>query len=622
MDVHAALLLQILLCFPTAMGGNSEEVGDIIFRYEGTTLASKGTFHLLIHMDLATVENNLARAKNFSDYLGANFDVALEVRAQHKLRHDDAKETLAAIKSFGKSIRPPDHGADMQLTIRARRETANNETLIRDRRSPWALAARAITGGADLAVTLYGVYQKHQLTKMVDKTVKRVDDLYHMVDPINSRIKILETGTVRLQTQTDDLVETVQRLQLVDGAVALANGYWDNVEKQVADMWLTLTTLMTKRLNPRALRPGVMHEALLRAQEEAVNNGFQLLVENEAEAYQCEASFVIDADHGFIAILHLPLGKMDDQMLLYRFVGVPIPLDDGQHMFFHPTHDVVAVDKEDKFFQTMTLAHLTTCKKLASLYLCENTNLRTSTEVANNHDGEIDEQLCIWGLLRQKFDIIKSACKVHIRRPADRGYAISAQEYVFVARQPEQGSLECPNRVPDTFSVRGVARVKVAAGCTATTRFHTAFGDVDDRMHIKPIAWTWPRDPLELIASIDRQAWAKMPKRPLPSDRDELQDEIEDWKRDQEEDQQNGAIRAATIAAWVIIGLLLASSGIGCYYLREHQHYIIAKVRPFLVQQRAKISTKLGGTTADKVMVEQQKNDTESGVDSLGEGSD
>lgn len=359
--------------------------------------------------------------------------------------------------------------------------------------------------GIKLAGTLFGLYktaQLHQMKREMEEQGARIDDLYRIVEDHTTTLGRHALQIQGLEEWARKTEERLWEMQWANIAQAMVGGFIEEIEAQVAQIGVTMDLLISQQLSHRALQPGAMRTLLSAISEEVQKTGYELLVGNQAEAFQSRASFMMTED-GFMGMLHLPLAKKGDLMNLYEYVPIPIPLADGHHMTVHPRMGVIAVSEDSQSFRAMSLADLTTCDLMGDLHLCSNANLRTNKEVTEAYDGQADDQLCILFLFSEQYEHIRTACQFHIDAPTDHGYQLSGTDFVFAGPEVHQGVVQCEGRTDQTFQVAGVTQVRVAPGCTAVTKYFTATGAASGPLATAKRAFDWPHSMADLTGEVD-----------------------------------------------------------------------------------------------------------------------
>ena len=510
--------------------GAHTKAADFNMRYRGTTTSTLGNYQYGVKVDLDALDKNLANMDRVLENMQRPFDdnyagylISMDRAAIKRLR-----EQLAETRALGEDFsvdrarrEAEDEWTDEEEDDQPRttpRDWPQNITLDRHGRSLSAF----LSVGSAVVGTVRGIYRQIQLQKMrreMEEHQGKIDDLYMMAADFTTTLGAHAIHLAELENWAQELDEGFYQLQYMAERQAVVAHYMSILREQVQGAANIMDLLIHQQLSHTALKTGEMRKVLTLVKKEAATIGYVLLVNNAAEAFQAKASFVM-TEYGFMAILHLPLSKANDEMDLFEYVPIPIVIDEKHHMTVQPRLSVVAVSKDKTYFRAMSLSELTMCDKLGSLHLCENANMQTNKAVALAYKGQRNDHLCAWFIYTSQFHHIRSACQFYLEKPAEQGFALSPYDFVFVGTEPHQGFMVCTGKTDATFQVDGPTLVTVPIGCVARTDYFTATAGDKSLLEEASVRFIWPKSKgsplledidLELLATLEKTARKDIP---------------------------------------------------------------------------------------------------------------
>ena len=359
------------------------------------------------------------------------------------------------------------------------------------------LAGLLIGVALKVVSTIWGIYKDDQLAK-IQKRMQlqegRTEDLY-----LISRNLDLALG--REATRIDELelmhARSAEQFANFRHDLDFHNNLWGKLatmESFIDRAATVLDFVLRGQISHQAMVNDAMTNLLPRVVTDAKKLGYKVLVNNQAEVFQCRAS-MRGIEGGFAVYVHIPLAQINDDMSLYGHLEIPIQMEDGMHLFVSPKKDVIATASGNQYFRTMNRADLTACYKLGQLHTCDNGNLRTLAEIVDVYAGQKDDDLCMYFILTQQYEKVIASCPFQIREPVDKGFQISATMFVFSSKKAHAGTITCPgDKPPATFQVNGVTKVRVDPGCEIATPYFQGFGRDNTIQTEAHQSWSWPRD--------------------------------------------------------------------------------------------------------------------------------
>lgn len=205
---------------------------------------------------------------------------------------------------------------------------------------------------------------------------------------------------------------------------------------------------------------------------------------------------------GFDLIIHVPLVADSGTLPLYRFDSMPIPLGDNVHLVIHSSEKrFIAIDTHRRHFRVLSTADLQDCRKVGVIYMCDRGNvLRKAPSRFDVHaqDSKTDEEMCLYSLITQQYDVALKVCETELGRPGNSVVMIGASRFITYSAGPIQAQLHCTNQRQaglKAFSLHGLQTVDLPVNCYATTETHIfqASDEIFSRdAHEWNIVYEWP----------------------------------------------------------------------------------------------------------------------------------
>ena len=476
--------LTLALFLSLSLLGHAGPVGEdppaplphVFFRDIGATITTRGTAHLVAEVDIFGL---LTHIQTTSDQLTAfqtwHYQVGRATpwvpRKLEQLHHLDSQVTSLLHIGDGNAPR---------------------------------LQKRFLAEIFGITGTIFGIWNTIQLESIkseVQKQGNAISSLFHEVQDQQTRLHDHATAINGLKTAVAQMVETQKKSYEEHTINSIFTDAISSLTTHVMELTQIVDALLHKQFSVAIIKPGEFGKIIMKIRNRAEAQGYNLLTRTDAEAYQCDASFLVTGT-GITAFLHLPLAKKSDHLTIFEYLPVPVAAGDHHHITVVPDHPIIAITEDRQGFITMSLPDLQRCQRLGSLYLCDHANIKAKVSLTTGFDEEKDATLCIYFLWTQDFEKVKKACTTHIHARRNFGLAISGNQYVFVSAEPHQGTLTCHGRKQTQFSAYDISVVEVPAGCVAETGYYKATGAIDLDAQAPVHSFQWPKSPKELIADI------------------------------------------------------------------------------------------------------------------------
>jgi hypothetical protein len=255
-----------------------------------------------------------------------------------------------------------------------------------------------------------------------------------------------------------------------------------------------------QRVDPNLFYAYHMEQALLALNSKAEKAGYKLLVAHLSDAYQCKTSYLARPD-GFQIFIHIPMAIDTDAWHVYRYLPIPIPVDDQSALRIRPRHDVIAVSPDETQFRTMDAATLAGCDKFGETFLCPNDNTFQQVSVTGPVEGSEDR--CLLYIFTQQFDKVKEVCRSEIQPITDGMYQLSETTFISTSSKTHAGNVKCADGKHDSFPAGPLVTLNLRPGCTAFTQTHTAATSMDLASEADPKVYEGTGDALALFGLKD-----------------------------------------------------------------------------------------------------------------------
>lgn len=532
----------VVLALAVANVLTEEDADHVFFKRIGQTYTTRGYMHVSVKISTPTIGENIQTTYNFMKKLqGMDKHHGRVAIARHLDELEKLKSKVETYLQLGHT-----------LSAREKRQLG------------------IIFGIASTFLGAYNAYEISQIKGQVAVLDTAVTDLFHEVDEQKTALAEQGLAISRLEEATNITIYELTHFEQYTEAVQLAASLVEAVRMQAVEMGSVIDVLMSHRLSVKVLHPGAMYEILRQVQSEAYKSGYALLPKNPGEAYQCKASF--EATHyGINAILHIPLAREGDRMIIYEYLSVPIPVGaGGLQISVHPEHPIIATDERRTVFLTMTLNTLAKCKLLGANYVCEGANTRQlAVAKAAEFEGEPDPALCTFFLLTRQQENVKKACAVQLHKAQSQVFELSGTEFVFVERVAHEGALTCKGKEVEHIHVNGARKVTVPPGCEFTTHTASATGVLDLATNATPVSYKWDMDPEAMLHGLDLEYYQQLVdavdvgKTRIPRD---VRD-VHEWLDAKARWNSHANLTYSSVGTWVAVGAaFLVIIGLVCYF--------------------------------------------------------
>jgi hypothetical protein len=324
--------------------------------------------------------------------------------------------------------------------------------------------------------------------------------------------------------------------------------------------------VLQHRLSRDIVKEGELGTIIDKIASRAGEKGFSLVIENEADVFQCEASYTTTPD-GINIYVHIPIARDGDVMDLYRHTPLPMKVSERTFVKVHPKHDVLAISRDLTTFKNMDRVDIADCHHVSDVFLCEGVNTKERVR-------EDTEDLCLYNLFRREFEHIETKCPSDIGGPISDVQTIGHNHFVFFSKTQHEGTIRCHGKEEERFTAAYVTTKKLEPGCVAETDTHIAAANLQLEDESVTHAISWPYKAEKLLGELDAADFEVA--------RLEAEEALEDvptdtrsatkWLAARNKWQLRHMKEWSGLGAFVLIGLLLLVVAVGyCAYKARHQ---------------------------------------------------
>ena len=327
-------------------------------------------------------------------------------------------------------------------------------------------------------------------------------------------------GQFELTTVTEQLVDFMDDYYSGHQISKRADLIWQIAHERITEFEDTLMAATSGKLNPAALLNIRLPELLTDLWSKAREKNMEPAIKFGADLMQASTSYIF-TDYGYDLVSLIPMFRRESVMMVYRFAGLPIPLQDGQHLRFRPGgYEYLAVDEQSTRFRAMTTATFTECRKIGHFVNCDLGNVARKAPPATadyTWEGH-DDEVCLLALFARRFHLAVRACEVTRSEGEATVVQVGPNSFATYSPRSHHGKVKCTGnqRPHQGFTVSKLTEVNLEAGCEAETETH--FFAASDSAFSRDMAdWTvayeWPLPTEELLESVRTDKFHEMHKR-------------------------------------------------------------------------------------------------------------
>lgn len=430
----------------------------ITFQRVGTVVTSVTDFLLVGNVDLEPLEDELAAVEQTTAWL---MNATTNVSSVHPAERKVIKAQIALLKREIVDILF--RVRQLQFMFQPQESRTKRSVLL-------ALGASAIIG-ASIGSLLHSSYMEDRLDavesgqadmiKYVDLTTQLAADNQHRIDLINKTLHHLvihEIAMTKFVTgEVDRLRDGEKILLAIDTCQSSILHLHNAVDRLIQIYSMALrghisTELITptqakwelsyiQRNLPQGMRPAVS------AKE--VTNFFKL---------NCH---LVSRGNRIQIVVAIPVFAFDQEFSLYKYLGGPIPLEDGISMKIAGQTSFLVINKPNTLHAELTAEQVQMCTRINNLFLCPHARILSKD----------NKPSCLYLLFKGRVSDAKVSCehRFHIAGVLEFSQ-VTETDFVATAASPQTITRHCGQNVTGyTFQIpKGITYLKLQPGCSLT----------------------------------------------------------------------------------------------------------------------------------------------------------
>ena len=321
----------------------------------------------------------------------------------------------------------------------------------------------AVLGGVALGLSIYNQVEITQLQEDVFTLQKNQDKIFAVLEDHQAAIERNRETLIKLVNFIHDQGEwmraTANRMSL-DEFFALFNAF---VTEQTDWLDQLERVLFDKKPSPRFFHQRIINEAIHKLGEAAEKKDLELAYTHFNEILDSPLSFIVK-DSLIYIMVHIPLVDKKSYSL-YSLIDAPVRVPTGQTARLTERRRMLATDRGNSEFITMTEEEFSQCELYQGRYCCM---LGVTSKTADSS--------CV-GAIFMHSTMAPHICDFHFTTESSESVTQVAADAVIVTASSYKSTvvtrLNCFSTAGRSTSeesvVRGAARVRVPAGCVLST---------------------------------------------------------------------------------------------------------------------------------------------------------
>jgi uncharacterized coiled-coil protein SlyX len=358
-------------------------------------------------------------------------------------------------------------------------------------------AVGAVFGVMGTFMGLMNRYAIKSLERKVTLQDETIDAIVLVVDELKTNVGTNSEHVNKLQHLAKETGLHMVHLENRFIAQRDVSALMDMAIQETTDMGRAVDKVLQHRLSRDIIKQGELGGIVTELKTMSEAKGFSLVIENEADVFQCEASYAT-TQHGIDIFVHIPIAREGDIMQLYRHIPLPIKVAEKTFIQIQPKHDVLAISDDGMTFRNMDRVDLADCHHVSDVFLCDGENTKEKVRVDDK-----DSDLCLYNVFRRKFEDIRDRCPSTIGGPISAVQTIGHNYFVFFSKRQHEGTMKCHGKKDTRFTAKYVTTKKVEPGCIAETETHIAAANLQVEGTSVTHAISWPYDAKNLLGEMD-----------------------------------------------------------------------------------------------------------------------
>lgn len=190
---------------------------------------------------------------------------------------------------------------------------------------------RQLVIAAIALVSIISIYSASQLTSIAGSNENDlISNQNHIISAIqdeNNRICRYEDNIKHPTNHIKELEKELLIMNDIESTFIKILGIKTQpiaITNHLQEIEVGLYNLIKGQLTPHLVSTTIIQEALDRLKNNIANNGYSLGTNKANEAFQAKASFVLYTNGKLLALLHIPIYKIQTSLSAYKYVGTPL----------------------------------------------------------------------------------------------------------------------------------------------------------------------------------------------------------------------------------------------------------------------------------------------------------
>ena len=448
-----------------------DQVHQTVFQPIGTYATNVLFTHAVLPVDINLVLRSFTMARNtFKGVLIQTKDSAFKKNIEDIVSVENA--SLTATENAFKSA----------LEKLPTRNIATNPV---EKRTPLWVVAGAILGPV---LGLFNVGEQYQLSNKVTKNENDIKEIWKVSKDHSDHLYALDL-------QIDNVQKIFKDLETNNPAVISA--VLTNFNAEIKDLAKTTQTTMAmahmNKLNPDMFNSEVLEEVISHIQDLAHNKSLVAHTQRVADLFQLPLSYIYQPDNMKLElILHVPMVHEDHLMDMYRFLPLPLNIEDlNYNMVPDVGHEDILAYGKHQTYQVLSANDLTKCLLIADIYYCRGRQvLKTNFKKS-----------CLAGIFKKDKRTILSYCKFQLHPNDEQVFQIDKDTYIVNTPAEIITDVIC-NRRQTPLHIKTGQRFQLQPGCRTSLADHKIYAEDTLRVDQQSQIFAFSMDPLNALGDI------------------------------------------------------------------------------------------------------------------------
>jgi len=448
-----------------------DQVHQTVFQPMGTYATNVLFIHAVLPVDIPLVLRSFKMARQ-------TFNVVLQKAEQSAFKKNI--EEIVAVENA--TLTATENSFRSALNKLPTRNVAINPV---EKRSPLFVVAGAILGPV---LGLFNIGEQYQLGKRVTKNEENIKEIWKVTQNHSDHLYALDL-------QIDNVQKIFKDLQTNNPAVI--SSVLSNFNMEVKDLAKTTQTTMAmahmNKLNPDMFSSEVLEEITSHIQDLANNKSLITHTQRVADLFQLPLSYIYQPESLKLElILHVPLVHEDHLMDMYRFLPLPLKIEElDYNMIPDVGHEDIFAYGKYNTYQVLSANDLTKCLLIADVYFCRGRQvLKTNFKKS-----------CLAGIFKKDKQTILAYCKFKLHPNDEQVFQIDKDTYMVYTPAEIVTDLIC-NRRQTPLHIKTGQQFKLAPGCRTSLADHKIYAEDTLRVDQQSQVFAFSMDPLNALGDL------------------------------------------------------------------------------------------------------------------------